>query len=387
MLAERIKAMCARWKVEPEGVADDSCFNNHGHDAGSIADEFRAAGVDFDPAKKGDRITGWQVMRRLLKDAGAAEPTIRLNNCNKRSSQMQIYHGAVFFIDILGVGALTRKQIELSGADYDAWNCSSKTNVHAFSAKLLMAFRRVLNDIKQDEMVKVAQLSDCAFIWGASAMDVTNAARKCMWEMAGAGLLGRGGLAFGEIVEPDKVNKSLGQFVMGEAVTRAVDMERTGKGCRVFSDTEIAAELPTNIVFGKDEWPFAPIKNPLDCSSKDEFRWYLFPDEINQAKQRSRDSVNVATRLMGLVAHLRYDPRLGWNAATMEGAVHLAASIDTISASAKLYVKDEDYHWTADAMILGGMKNRSDKLADKHVERLRKEIAAELAPARRKKSA
>jgi hypothetical protein len=56
--------------VEPEGVADDACFNNHGHNAGSIADEFRAAGVDFTPAKKGDRVTGWQVVRRLMQDAG-----------------------------------------------------------------------------------------------------------------------------------------------------------------------------------------------------------------------------------------------------------------------------------------------------------------------------
>lgn len=70
VLAERIKAMCARWKVTPEGVADDACFSNTGHGAGSIADEFRAAGVDFDPAKKGDRVTGWQVMRRLMQDAG-----------------------------------------------------------------------------------------------------------------------------------------------------------------------------------------------------------------------------------------------------------------------------------------------------------------------------
>lgn len=41
-----------------------------GHGPSSIADEFRAAGVDFDLAKKADRVAGWQVMRRLLQDAG-----------------------------------------------------------------------------------------------------------------------------------------------------------------------------------------------------------------------------------------------------------------------------------------------------------------------------
>ena len=41
-------------------------FARTGHAAGSIADEFRAHRVYFDPAKKTDRITGWAGMRRLL---------------------------------------------------------------------------------------------------------------------------------------------------------------------------------------------------------------------------------------------------------------------------------------------------------------------------------
>jgi hypothetical protein len=37
---------------------------------GSIVDEFTRGGVFFRPAKKADRITGWNMMRRLLQDAG-----------------------------------------------------------------------------------------------------------------------------------------------------------------------------------------------------------------------------------------------------------------------------------------------------------------------------
>lgn len=44
-------------------------FAKTGH-AGSIADEFGAKGVSLRPAKKADRISGWQRMRRLLADAG-----------------------------------------------------------------------------------------------------------------------------------------------------------------------------------------------------------------------------------------------------------------------------------------------------------------------------
>jgi hypothetical protein len=70
VLSEHIKEFCARWKVRPVGVADDAIFAKGGHSRGSISDEFRAAGVTFYPAKKADRISGWQVMRRLLQDAG-----------------------------------------------------------------------------------------------------------------------------------------------------------------------------------------------------------------------------------------------------------------------------------------------------------------------------
>ncbi|MEX0906251.1 MAG: phage terminase large subunit [Balneolaceae bacterium] len=70
VLAERIKEMCRKWGIRPDGVADDACFSKHGHSAGSIANEFQKEGVYFRRAKKGDRKSGWETMRRLLQDAG-----------------------------------------------------------------------------------------------------------------------------------------------------------------------------------------------------------------------------------------------------------------------------------------------------------------------------
>lgn len=79
LLAERIREMCIRWKpargsgfrgVPPEGVADDAIFARTGSGAGAISDEFARAGVNFYPARKADRLTGWNIMRRLLQDAG-----------------------------------------------------------------------------------------------------------------------------------------------------------------------------------------------------------------------------------------------------------------------------------------------------------------------------
>ena len=68
--AERIRRMCDHWGASPTGCADDAIFNRTGSQQGSIADEFRQAGVRFARARKGGRIAGWQKMRRLLADAG-----------------------------------------------------------------------------------------------------------------------------------------------------------------------------------------------------------------------------------------------------------------------------------------------------------------------------
>jgi hypothetical protein len=70
ILAEEINGMCKRWDIKPIGVADDAIFARSGSGAGSIADEFMRAGVRFSPAKKADRLTGWNIMRRMLSDAG-----------------------------------------------------------------------------------------------------------------------------------------------------------------------------------------------------------------------------------------------------------------------------------------------------------------------------
>jgi hypothetical protein len=69
-LAEEITALARHWRLKPEGVADDAIFGRHGGAAGTIADEFRSAGVTFTPARKGERVAGWEIMRRMLQDAG-----------------------------------------------------------------------------------------------------------------------------------------------------------------------------------------------------------------------------------------------------------------------------------------------------------------------------
>lgn len=71
VLAEAIKSeLCEKWKIAPVGVGDDAMFARTGASTGSISEEFAAKGVYLSPARKGDRIAGWQRMRRMLADAG-----------------------------------------------------------------------------------------------------------------------------------------------------------------------------------------------------------------------------------------------------------------------------------------------------------------------------
>lgn len=72
-LSDAIKGMCRRWGVSPHGVADDAIFARGGHAAGSIADEFNLQGVYSEPARKADRVSGWNRMRRLLAHAGSPD--------------------------------------------------------------------------------------------------------------------------------------------------------------------------------------------------------------------------------------------------------------------------------------------------------------------------
>jgi hypothetical protein len=73
-LAEGIKDLCAKWKVPPDGAADDSIFARaRGFDAATIADEFSQQGVDWSPAGKGSRKAGWQRMRTMLSQAGSPD--------------------------------------------------------------------------------------------------------------------------------------------------------------------------------------------------------------------------------------------------------------------------------------------------------------------------
>ena len=272
---------------------------------------------------------------------------------------MKEYSGAVFFVDILGVGALTQGKINITEDDFLAHRFSFKKDFseHQFCAKLLVKFRRILTSVTEGKQkVKVAQLSDCAFIWSEDPHLVVNAAREIMWKAILAGMLCRGGLSYGQIVEPDKINTKLGMFICGGAVTDAVKLEEVGKGARVFIKPELVSEL-TAIQASA----FTPRKNPIDCSVFDEFLWYKYPDHINQIHDNSaRDNLTDIFKIIQAIALLRYSPKFRWNVSSLQGKLQVASTIDIISSETTAFSCGVDLNFECES-IINALDNRSDK--------------------------
>lgn len=113
--AEAIVDLCKQWKIKPHGHADDACFAKAGYSSGSIAEEFARKGVYFTPAKKADRITGWQFMRRMLADAGKLDVP-----------GLYISRSCSYFWDTLPYLARDQKRVEdldSTGPDHGADAC------------------------------------------------------------------------------------------------------------------------------------------------------------------------------------------------------------------------------------------------------------------------
>ena len=70
--------LCQKWGVRPMGVLDDACFARTGHGL-SLADEYARAGLALSPARKADRVSGWQRLRRYMADAGTDKPGLYIS--------------------------------------------------------------------------------------------------------------------------------------------------------------------------------------------------------------------------------------------------------------------------------------------------------------------
>jgi hypothetical protein len=261
------------------------------------------------------------------------------------------YEGAVFFVDILGMSALTNNRLTLNNEDYCHWldkHHKKYTNQY-LAAAILAEFRHILMDLDDEfKIVTIAQLSDCAFAWSEKIADIVLFASKFMNRSITSGLLCRAGMTYGEIIETNQ-NHKLGRFIVGTAVTDAVKLERIAKGARVLIDEDFPNHLfKLDKTFAEHTIPlFQPFTNPLDYSIYDEFKWYLCPDlryEHDLKILTDKEKVGLTKERLKIANQIRCSPRFNWNTRSKEGMLQLRASINFIAESGLLNVSHK-FDW------------------------------------------
>jgi hypothetical protein len=175
-----------------------------------------------------------------------------------------------------------------------------------------------------------------------------------MWSSVSVGLLSRAGIAYGEIVEPNKINRAIGQFILGSAVTRAVGLEKAGKGCRVFIDDTIHEHSMSLHNSPFKNGAVKVLKNPLDGSVVKEFCWYKTGGSTGDWDNEQHGA---AEKIITLVTRLQYSPRFNWNEASHQGRVQLACSIDSISKVTSDFIGNGNYIFKGEEYLLSSKEH------------------------------
>ena len=274
---------------------------------------------------------------------------------------MKQKESGVFFIDILGFSALTKGQIkDISKKDFQAWGLKkTEYDLNFLSAKIILEFRSVLKRLKEKyPAINIGQLSDCAFIWSDDIVLLIQAVHFMMWTMIGEkGVLCRGGLSYGNIVEIDDVDYELGAFIVGNPATNAVKNEGRLKGPRVTMDLTITDKIQES--FRKDSLVmqlshdlFHNIESMIDMNQVDEYRWYLFDDDIITSSSIGIIDLNTRIQLtkqrLKLANVLQFHPRMRWNTLSEDGRIQLKAGIKSLTKNKLLdilhYFKRNDIY-------------------------------------------
>ena len=171
------------------------------------------------------------------------------------------------------------------------------------------------------------------------------------------GVLCRGGLSYGNIVEIDDVDYELGAFIVGNPATNAVKNEGRLKGPRVTMDLTITDKIQES--FRKDSLVmqlshdlFHNIESMIDMNQVDEYRWYLFDDDIITSSSIGIIDLNTRIQLtkqrLKLANVLQFHPRMRWNTLSEDGRIQLKAGIKSLTKNKLLdifhYFKRNDIY-------------------------------------------
>jgi hypothetical protein len=264
--------------------------------------------------------------------------------------QLTDHQGAVVFVDLLGFGALTNGKIKLLENDIEPWLSGTRHpyNHHYLAAHLLVELRGLLQRLNHRfKDLTIAQLSDCFFAWSKKTDEVVCFTHLFMHEAIKGGLLCKGGLAYGQIIETEQ-NHELGRLIMGDAVTTAAGLERHAKGARILTEPNLVESLydQNPKLSNQMNGFFEPFENPLDFTIYDEFKWYLTDDlqklpDCGPTFCKPDEKLQFTKNRLMLDTLLIHSPKFSWNARNEQGQVHLKATSNFLSISGLLDIKHD----------------------------------------------
>lgn len=254
---------------------------------------------------------------------------------------MKSYNGCVFFVDMLGVSKLTLGEFQISENDYLPWAGECEFNGNSsLSFVLYKEFQNLIRTTARKHKLQIHLLSDNAFVWSKNTVRVVKCCAEFMQKAAIKGLLCRGGLGYGGIIEEISENN---QILLGDAVTSAVKLEAKAKGMRVLMNQDIPSEVHSNndiFSYRYQKYLFKPFVNPLDFETYDEFKWYMIPfRDLNRysasCNLTNAEKISAAIERQRIVNSLVLSPKYSWNCLTKDGLIQVKTTIRFITESCK----------------------------------------------------
>lgn len=225
--------------------------------------------------------------------------------------------------------------------------------------------------------VEYSVFSDSVFIISENADDILFVLSYVFRECVKSGILLRAGLAYGKYY---KVHTHISPLtVYGPAVTRAVDYEKKGKGCRIFTDSD----FPINCkVFSEKKCNvFRDYKNYQNYSNIDCFEWLMIKDKyvLNQSdlylinSNYSKPIISLLEDNLIIFCNILCSTKFQWNVSTEEGLEQVACSIEYISSLIRfIYSLSSNKQLETTAMLIddGFYQARHFKRSEKKLERM-----------------
>lgn len=220
----------------------------------------------------------------------------------------------VAYVDLLGFSNLSRESTK-----NEDLICNILKKIHSFIYD---------EQIKYEKNIATSVISDSIFIISDNLLIILRTLSQVYRKCISNGILLRTGLSYGDC---KVLQTNLSQNIYGDAVSRAVHLEGTGKGCKIFIDDTVPSQLTKKeVMYGQT---FCPYKNIANYSILDVFEWPMVNgDDVYIKGQDENKTKEIILSNLKLINSLKFSPDYTWNVSSPEGRLQICATIDYISS-------------------------------------------------------